>query len=323
VRTNRVICLLALALVLGPGATGCAGATRDPVRYPSGGITIASGNAGGVYSEYASEYARALRDELPKLTVRIDTTKGSIDNLNRLRDGSAQVGFATADTAYQAAGLETADPPAGKLRAIARIYDEYIHLVVPTESPVRSAADLRGKRVSTGATDSSTNLTAGRVLIAVGLNPDRDLHRSQLGLVDSITALQTGKIDAFFWSGGLPTRAISGLADSKRIRLVELGGQVNKLRATYGTFYRRAVVAASTYHDVPPTVTIGVPNYLVVSGDIDERLAYELTRVLFRHRQEIGAKVPSGKLLDPRSAISTMPIELHPGARRYYRDVKS
>jgi len=311
-----------LAVILSLGLSGCAGATREQVRYPAGGITIASGTSGGVYSEYAREYAQALRQELPGLKVEIDTTKGSIDNLNRLRDGSAEVGFATADTAYEAAGPQATEP-ADSLRAIARIYDEYFHLVVPAQSPVRSAADLRGLRVSTGANDSSTNLTADRVLRAVGLHPDRDLRRSLLGLGDSITAMKEGKIDAFFWSGGLPTRGMTGLAETNKIRLVDLGAQVNKLRATYGTFYRRAVVPASTYRDVPQTITIGVPNYLVVAGDLDDRLAYELTRVLFQHRSAIGAQVPSGKLLDARSAISTMPIALHPGARRYYRDVKS
>ncbi len=305
-------------------------AARTPTAIrcgiPQGGITIASGNVGGVYSDYASAYAKALRADLPKLTVNVDNTKGSGDNLERIRDGRAQLGFATADTAYDAATPAATPPSTGTFRAIARVYDEYIHLVVRAESPVRSAADLRGLRVSTGADQSSTNLTATRVLVAAGLDPARgDVQRSLLGLTASVNALKDGRIDAFFWSGGLPSPAIRDLVrkDEAKIRLVDLSAQVNPLRAKYGTFYRRAVVAASAYPGVPPTVTIGLPNYLVVAGNVDNRLAYELTRVLFRHRGEIGEKVPSGKLLDSRSAISTMPIALHPGAERYYRDAKS
>jgi hypothetical protein len=186
---------------------------------------------------------------------------------------------------------------------------------------VHEARDLRGLRVSTGSVGSSTELTAGRVLEAVGLNADRDLHRSRLGINDSVAALRSGQIDAFFWSGGIPTFGISELAEAVSIRLVPLGEQVNELRKKY-EFYRRAVVTSATYHAVPQAVTIGLPNYLVVAGDLDEKLVYALTRVLFQRRSEIALKVPSGRLLDARSAISTVPIPLHPGAARYYRDTK-
>jgi TRAP transporter TAXI family solute receptor len=104
--------------------------------------------------------------------------------------------------------------------------------------------------------------------------------------------------------------------------MVPLGEQVNPLRKNYGTYYRRAVMPAGTYEGVPQTITIGVPNYLVVAGDLDEQLVYDLTRVLFQRRGEVAHEVPSGQLLDSRSAISTNPLGLHPGAQRYYRDAK-
>ncbi len=173
-----------------------------------------------------------------------------------------------------------------------------------------------------GAERSSTELTAGRVLEAADLTV-ADLQRQRLGLDDSIAALRTGTIDAFFWSGGLPTPGIRDLAKVMRIRLVRLGDQVSGLRTRYGAIYRRGTVSSSTYENVDQTETVGVPNYLVVSGDLDDRLVYELTAVLFRHRGRIGATVPSGRLLDARSAISTMPIPLHDGAKRYYRDTKN
>lgn len=314
---------LAVALAVVLAMAGCADAAPGPVHYPAGGITIASGSDQGVYYRYADAYRHALRKDLPGLKVEIVKTSGSFDNLQRLTDRTAQIGFATADTAYQATAAKATAPAARNLRAIARVYDEYLHLVVPASSPVRSARDLRGLRVSTGAENSSTELTAGRVLEAAGLSPDRDLKRQRLGLNDSAAALRAKRIDAFFWSGGLPTPGIRDLADAMPIKLVQLGDQMGKLRRTYRTLYRRAVVSSSTYPDVPQTVTVGVPNYLVVSGDLDDRLVYALTRVLFRYRSEIGAEVPSGRLLDARSAISTMPLQLHPGAERYYRDQKS
>ncbi len=319
--SRRQTAILALVAVLAVHAlAGCAAANRNEVRYPAAGITIASGSAQGVYSGYAEAYRRALGQDVPDLRVKVVHTNGSLDNLDRLGSGRAQLGFATADTAYQA----TIGPsqPAPNLRAIARIYDEYLHLVVPASSPVRSARDLRGLRVSTGAERSSTELTAGRVLDAAGIAPEKDLVRRRFGLDASVAALRDGRIDAFFWSGGLPTPGIGDLAATTPIRLVPLDDQVNTLRAKYGAVYRRATVPSTTYPQVPQAVTVGVPNYLVVTGDLDARLVYQLTQVLFRHRGTIGAKVPSGRLLDARSAISTMPIPLHAGAERYYRDQK-
>ena len=322
-RPARSILATVLALILAAAVPGCAATARDQVRYPDGGITIASGSTAGVYYGYATEYARVLRQDLRGLKVKVVTTSGSVDNLIRLDGNTAQLGFATADTAYNATDSKATYPASKDLRAIARIYDEYLHLVVPANSKVRSIRDLHGLRVSTGAVKSSTEVTAGRTLEAVELDAERDLKRHRLGLDGSIQAFRNGQIDAFFWSGGLPTSGIKDLASRLPIRLVPLGEQVNWLRRHYGTYYRRAEVPSTTYPDVQQAVTVGVPNYLVVSGDLEERLVYELTRVLFQYRREIGAKVPSGRLLDARSAISTMPVQLHPGAERYYRDVKA
>lgn len=294
----------------------------ERLDLPRGGLTIASGGSQGVYYAYANEYARVLRQEIPGLEVRVVPTAGSVDNLERLAEGEAQLGFATADTAYDAIDPKATGSPSQNLRAIGRIYDEYIHLVVPKTSPVRSVEDLRGLRVSTGSVGSSTDLTAGRVLKSAELDADSALRRSRLGINDSVAALREHQIDAFFWSGGLPTPAIQKLAETVAIRLVPLDEKVNPLREKWGAFYRRAVVPESTYQGVDPAATIGLPNYLVVSGDLDDQLVYELTRALFSRRGEIAAEVPSGRLLDARSAISTMPIPLHPGAERYYRDVK-
>jgi uncharacterized protein len=315
--------LLAAALAVALTSTGCTDGVRERVEYPESGITIASGSSQGVYHGYAEAYRRAIAADLPGLKVRVEQTSGSLDNLDRLGRGSAHLGFATADTAYLATDRRSTAAPTRNLRAIARIYDEYLHLVVPAASPVQAAKDLHALRVSTGADRSSTELTAGRVLKAARLDVTKDLQRRRLGLDDSIAALRAGTIDAFFFSGGLPTPGIRDLAKTMPIRLVRLGDQVSDLRTSYGAIYRRGTVSSSTYENVDQTDTVGVPNYLVVSGDLDDRLVYELTAVLFRHRGRIGATVPSGRLLDARSAISTMPIPLHDGAKRYYRDTKN
>jgi TRAP transporter TAXI family solute receptor len=303
---------LVIALVL--ALTACTGTSR-PTRVTEGHLTIASGGTTGVYYAYAGQLRRILAEEVPGLTTDVVSTAGSGENIDRLSDNRAQLGFSTADSVYDSGA-------AGKLRAIARVYDEYIHVVVRAGSPARSVRDLKGLRVSTGSPSSSTELVAERVLGAVGLDADRDLTRSGLGITEAPAALRAGRIDAFFWSGGLPTPAIRNLAAAVPIRLLPVGDQASDLRRKYGTYYRRATIPPATYAGVGQTITIGVPNYLLVATAVDDATVYRITQVLFLRRSEIAKEVPSGQRLDSRSAISTMPVRLHPGAERYYREAK-
>ncbi len=320
--------ILALALV---AATGWAVATRvgpafNTISYPPGGMTIATGGSGGVYFAYGSAYKQVLGQEMPGLKVRLATTAGSVDNLGRMARGEVQMAFISADTAFKIG--EFAQDGAGRqektadIRALARVYDEYVQIVVRADSPIRTMADLRGKRVSTGSRGSSVEVTASRLLAAADIDPVRHLRRHQLGIDESVALLRSGGLDAFFWVGGLPTRAIATLSSDLRVRLLPLGSYVNRLRGTFGTFYRRATVPASAYPGVAETETVAVPSYLLVSGSLGPDLVYELTRVLFDGRPRIAATVPSARLLDTRSAIATGPVPLHPGALRYYRAMK-
>lgn len=290
-------------------------------NYPSGGLTIATGGKGGVYYAYGTAYARELQRGLPGLRVRVVNTAGSVDNVKRLAAGEVQLAFMAADIASEVTDIEREAQALGRTTAIARVYDEYAHVVVPADSAIRTLADLRGKRVSTGAPDSSVEVTASRLLSAAGMDPFRDLRQERVGIAESAALLRAGRLDAFFWVGGLPTQAITELAAAVRIRLLPVGDHVDRMRARWGTFYRRASVPASMYA-TNEADTVAVPSYLVISAVLDADVVYHLTRLLFERRPRIAAEVPSGRLLDPRTAIATAPIPLHPGAARYYRDTK-
>ena len=301
---------------------GCAGLVCDSVRYPAGGIRIATGGVGGVYAAYGEAYQAVLAEDLPGLDVRLDNSSGSVDNLTRLAQGRADLTFISADTAYLVPQLEQAAHAPGRIRAIARVYDEYVQVAVRADSPIRTLADLRGKRVSTGSAGSSVEITAGRLLAAANMNDTTDIVRRRLSVAESAWGLETGGVDAFFWVGGLPTGAVAALADMEPIRLLPLDRYVDTLHRRYGSFYQPAVVPAGTYQGVPDTRTTAVPSYLLASSALSSSLVYRLTAALFGHQPEIAIRVPSGRVLDVRSAISTEAIPLHPGAVRYYRSVK-
>ncbi|SHM45067.1 TAXI family TRAP transporter solute-binding subunit [Cryptosporangium aurantiacum] len=313
---------LAIAAVGLVALRGCREPVCDPVHYPPGGIRISTGGVGGVYEAYGLAFEEVLADELPELRVRVDNSSGSVDNLTRLAGGRADLTFISADTAFRIPALEEAAGAPGRIRAVARIYDEYVQVVVRQDAPIRTLSDLRGKRVSVGSQGSSVEITARRLLAAAHMDDNRDIVRRGYGVSESARLLAAGDLDAFFWVGGLPTAAVATLAGTVPIRLLPIERYVATLQGQYGSFYQLATVPEGTYTGVPDTRTAAVPSYLLASRALDDDLVYRLTAALFSHRTRIADVVPSGRVLDVRSAISTATVPLHPGAVRYYRSVK-
>jgi TRAP transporter TAXI family solute receptor len=176
--------------------------------------------------------------------------------------------------------------------------------------------------VSVGAAGSGTELTVSRLLMAAGLDPERDMRVSRLGVDDSATSMSARKLDAFFFSGGVPTSAIYDLAAQFPIRLIELGSLADRIRRMFGELYAVRTIPASAYRLVSPVATIGVPNYLVVHSNMDEGLAYQLVRAMFAGQARLADAHPEARRLDRRSAINTVPLPLHQGAARYFQDSK-
>lgn len=143
-----------------------------------------------------------------------------------------------------------------------------------------------------------------------------------MGLAESGEALRLGNIDAFVWSGGLPTQAVADLAGQAPIRLLDLAEWVVPLTSAHGLHYTELPVPAGTYPGVPGVRTVGVPSLLVVRSDLPDEVAESLTRSLFEARAELAVRLPAALQLNERSAIATLPVPLHPGAARYYEDVK-
>ncbi|WP_017610652.1 TAXI family TRAP transporter solute-binding subunit [Nocardiopsis xinjiangensis] len=198
-------------------------------------------------------------------------------------------------------------------------------MVVHRDAPHEEVADLEGTTVSVGAPGSGTEMMAERLLGSAGLGEDADgpgVDRRRLAIEDSAGALAAGEIDAFVWSGGLPTRAVAELAGQTPIRLLDLSQHVPELVEGYGEYFSELPVPARTYPGVPAVRTIGVPSMLVVSAHMPDEDARDLTRVLFESRADMSLIHPVALHLDSRSAIATRPVPLHPGAAGYYRSIK-
>ncbi|MFE0455114.1 TAXI family TRAP transporter solute-binding subunit [Streptomyces sp. NPDC058914] len=296
---------------------------EDP---PSGTITFSTGTTSGVYYEYGSRLRTELAEDMPHLDVNLTTSNGSQENVARVAEGDADFTIAAADAVatYEAQNRGSS----ARLRGVARLYDDYVQLVVARDSDVRSVADLKGKTVATGLPRSGVRLIANRVLKAAGLAPGKDFTAVSEGIDTGPEQLKQGKIDAFFWSGGVPTAGLEKLADGLSFRFVPIDAAlVAKMHqqddAT--SYYRATNMPESAYPTIQngsAVATIAVSNLLMTRTDMDPRLTEWLTRTVIKSRDGIGAHVHSAQLVDLRTAIYTDPLPLHEGARRYYRSVK-
>ena len=287
-------------------------------------ISIATGGTGGVYYPYGGGLAKVLNESLPAIRASAEVTAASVDNLKLIRDGKADVAFALADTvADAAAGRGAFDAAPVPAAGIAVLYANYTHIVTLASSGINAIADLRGRRVSTGAPGSGTEVIGFRILRAAGLDPAADVTRQGLGASESADSLKDGKIDAFFWSGGLPTAAVQDLAHSTgiTIRLIPSAQLVPLLQRDYGSLYFPLTIPAAVYPDLgAPVDVVGVANVLIVNKGMPEQLAYDITRVLFEKQSELAQIHPEARNLSVQNATRGSPVEFHPGALRYYRE---
>ncbi|MFI9582847.1 TAXI family TRAP transporter solute-binding subunit [Streptomyces sp. NPDC052236] len=300
-----------------------------PIREqsPRGAITFSTGTQSGVYERYGVLLKQALARDLPDVKIDLRNSQGSQENLKRVATGEADFTIATADAV--AKYIRDGKQDAGRLRGCARLYDDYTQLIVPDGSPIASFGDLRGKKVGVGQPESGVRIIAERLLDAAGLDPEKDIDAVQQGINTVPGLLEKREIDAFFWSGGLPTNAIEKLSKRFPIRLVPLEKQlIDKLHATGAaatSYYRSAVIPADAYLNAQPSQpvpTVAVANLLVTTDRIDTALTEGVTRTVIRSRDHIGKSVHPAQLVDLRTAVYTDPLLLHEGARRYYRSVK-
>ncbi len=290
---------------------------------PSGTIRFSTGTKAGVYQEYGWRLRNELDKDMPNLKVRLMTSDGSQENVARVATGDADFTIAAADAVEAYTG-----PDADGLRGVARLYDDYVQLVVPSDSDVRTVADLEGKRVAIGPPHSGVRLIANRVLKAAGIDAKKDITPLSDGIDIGPGRLKRGEIDAFFWSGGLPTEGLRKLSATYAFRFVPIGTDlVAKLHRQGGAsrYYRATNMPESAYPSVQKgstVATIAVSNLLITRKDVDPRLTEWLTRAVLNSRDDIGERVHSAQLVDVRTAIYTDPLDLHKGAQRYYSSVK-
>lgn len=323
---------VALLLALSLGLSGCNSGNKAKDDKGSGAapqgsrkISVATGGTGGVYYVYGGGVAKVISKNVPGVEATAEVTSASVDNAKLIGAGKADLAFIMGDVAYDAINGAGKFKESGKvpLKTIAVMYSNYMQVVALDGSGINSIADLRGKRVSTGAPGSGTEVKGLRVLEAAGLDPDQDLKREKLGVSESAGALKDRKIDAFFWDGGLPTAAVLDLAATPgiKIKLIPQGDLIDKMISKYGPVYFKLTIPKGTYKGVDYDVPVaGVANLLVASEKMDEKLAYSVAKALIENKPDLVAVHKEAERLSAESAVVGSPIPLHAGAIKYFKE---
>jgi TRAP transporter TAXI family solute receptor len=311
-----IVAVLALTLSASTSGPALAG--------PAVRLSIATGGVGGVYFPLGGGLASLISRHIPGVTATAEVTPASVDNMRLIHAKRADIAFTLADTAYDAfKGEEAFRGSPVPIRTLTPLYNNFNHLVTIEGTGVTTIADLRGKRVSVGAPGSGTEITALRILEAAGIHHERDIRKERLGVAASVDALKDRKIDAFFWSGGLPTASVMDLAVSPgvRIRLVAMDALVPALQRKYGNLYFRSVIQKEFYPGMPADApTIGVANLLVVHQDFDAELAYQITKLIYERRADLAQVHKEAANITTIGVAGRSPIPFHPGAIRYFRE---
>jgi TRAP transporter TAXI family solute receptor len=296
-----------------------------------GSVTVAGGEPGGFYLEFATLLSASLQRHGVTDRATALTTGGSLDNLGQLLTGQATFAVALADAAAQK--IEAGSTSGSGIKALGRVYENYVHCVVRRGSGISDIAGLAGRKVAVGEPGSGTSLTTPRLIEAAGLTSatvgtattaavGNSVTVLNLGLNDGLAALQDGSVDALFWSGGVPTAAI---ADSNRhapLGLLDLSALVPSVRSRYGPYYDRVLIPAGSYEGIPSVWTVGVANLLLCRSDLDDRTVKKTVELLVGHAEELIPRSSLGvQFLSPESLINTAGLPLHPAAAAAYREL--
>lgn len=284
-------------------------------------INVLTGGTSGVYYPLGVALSEIYGKGMPDARTQVQATKASVENLNLLQQGKGEIGFALGDSVEMAVA---GDPEAGftapldRLRGIAAIYPNYIQIVASRESGIKTLEDLKGKRLSVGAAKSGTELNARAILEAAGMTYD-DLGKVEyLPFAESVELMKNRQLDATLQSAGLGVASLKDLATSIPIEVVAVPEEV---AAKLGGAYIPVAIPAGTYEgqdaDVP---AVSVINILVTHEGVSDETAYQMTRLLFENLDTMRAAHAAANDIDPEKAAQNLPLPLHPGAERYYRE---
>jgi uncharacterized protein len=285
-------------------------------------VNVLTGGTSGVYYPLGVALAGVIGKALPNVKTSVQATKASVENLNLLQSARGEIAFTLGDSLSDAwkgnaeAGFPT---PLKKLRGIAAIYPNYIQIMARADAGIKTLADLKGKKISVGAPKSGTEINARVILAAAGITYKDFAKVEYLPFGESVELMKNRQIDVTLQSAGLGVSALRDLATSMDTIVVPIPADV--IKKTNDPAYLSGVIPANTYRGQTTDVqTASVQNYLVTHEGVSNETVYAMTKALWTNLDQLLAAHSAAKAIDPKHALEGMPVPLHPGAEKYYKE---
>ena len=320
-KSLSIMLVLVLVLSMLAGCGEKAPATGDKDGKPEF-ISISTGGTAGTYFPLGAAIAKIYNDNIPGVTANAESTGASVENVGLVSKGETELAFIQSDITFYAFTGTESFKDTGKvenIRGLAMLYPEVIQIIATKSSGITSIEDLKGKKVAIGAPGSGTEANARQILAAHGMTYDDLAKADFLSFAEAADQLKSKQVDAAFVTAGLPTSAVTEVAQTADVVIIPMTKEkIVQLNAEF-PFYTEVTIPANTYKaQTTDIVATAVMAMLVVPQDLDEELAYKMTKQLFEQRQVIIDTHDRGNDIKLETAIIGMPIELHPGAKRYY-----
>ncbi len=285
-------------------------------------ISLLTCGTAGVYFPMGGGIARIWNSKVPDVNATAETSGCSVVNLRLMEQGQANAAICQNDAVYFAVnGLKFFEQKAVKPRGVLMLYDEHLHVATTKQSGIKKIEDLKGKRVRIGFPGSIATENAVILLEAYGLT-EKDMKAYQMSLSDAFEQLKDGNIDVLIEPTGAPAAGFLDVAHTRDMVLLPVDKEhTDKISKKY-PFLSPAVIPAGTYRgqsqDLP---TLTVTCMLIATSDMSNDMVYNLTKSIFQNLDILGESHVKGKLVKMETALKGMPLPLHPGAEKYYREV--
>ncbi|TMH34763.1 MAG: TAXI family TRAP transporter solute-binding subunit [Betaproteobacteria bacterium] len=288
-------------------------------------LSISTGPTTGVYYPLGGGIANLLSKYVPGYAANAETTAGSVANLQLMGQKKSDLALSMADAAWDGfKGQGRFASGAVPVRALMVAYPNSMHVVTIEGTGINKFADLKGKRVSTGAPNSATEVMAARVLEAMGLDFEKDIKRERLDPGKSSDAIKDRKLDAYFWVGGIPTSAVTdlGATPGTKLKLIDHADAVDAMNKKYGPLYTRDTIPAKSYPGQEQAVQVAtVWNLIVAHADMPNDVAYNIVKTIFDKRDELIQVHKEAQNFDLKNqSNSAASIPYHPGAIKYFAE---
>ena len=286
-------------------------------------INILTGGTGGVYYPLGVALSKIYAEHIKDAKPSVQSTKASVENLNLLQQGKGEIAFTLGDSladAWKGNAEVGFKAKLTKLRTLAAIYPNYVQIAALKSAGIKTLADLKGKRVSVGAPASGTELNARAIFKAAGLKYEDFSKTEYLPFGESVELMKNRQLDATLQSAGLGNPALRDLANNVEVVFIPIPPEV--IAKIGDKAYMDGVIPANTYKGQTAAVpTAKIENFLVTRKGVSTDVVYSMTKAMYEHLDQLVAAHAAAKSIKLANAIAGMPIPLHPGAAKYYREV--